>query len=142
MDKSANRKLEHLIIKPMQVFLIDGLGALMSAAILIIVFWESNARVGMPLQVIQLLAFLAICFSVFSLSCFFFLQNFKAEFLKIIVIGNFLYCLLTAGLVISFYPKLSVIELIYFSVEVIIICGIIYLELQTLKVNSAAAVAK
>lgn len=142
MDKSGNNRLAYFIQKPRLVFLLDAFGASISATILMLVFWKFNARLGLPLDVIQLLAFLASCLSLFSFSCYFFLKNFRKRCLKVIVLGNSLYSLLTACLVISFYSKLSALELIYFSLEVTLICGIIYLELQTLNLISKGLVTE
>ena len=92
-----------------KLFLIDGLGALLSAFLLgvILVRWEPVF--GMPAKVLYPLAAIAGVFAIYSLSCHFFLTQNRGRFLKGIAVANLLYCCLTLTLVVYFYSQLTVL---------------------------------
>lgn len=104
-----------------KLFLVDGAGALLSVVLLggVIPYYES--LFGMPRTTLY---FLAIW------PCFFVLYdawNYKknasqsGRFLRGIAIANFSYVMLSFGLLIYHYPQLTVLGLVYFILEIIIV---------------------
>ena len=117
-------------INPKKLFLIDGLGALLSAFMLGIILVKFENIFGMPRRALYILSFIACIFSVYSFSCFIRqLENWK-PYLKIIAVANLIYCCVTLGLVINLYQKLTIFGLLYFVLEIIVIVILATTELK------------
>ena len=121
--------------KPKTVFLMDGLGASLTSFLLVTVPKYFSEYFGMPQEALTLLSTLALIFAIYSFSCFAFLGNNAVKLLKPIIIANLSYCVLTLGLVIHFYNELTGWDLAYFLGEILIICGLVYIEVKTLSAN-------
>jgi len=128
------RNIKTLTLKPKIVFLIDGLGAVLTA-ILLITVKTFNEYFGMPLKTLTVLSIIAFIFAIYSLSCFAFSDNNSQKLLRPIIVANLTYCILTLGIVIYFYNKLTILGLTYFFGEILIISGLVYIELKTLKAS-------
>lgn len=126
--------IKALTLKPKIVFLIDGLGAFLTALFLNSILKTFNEYFGMPLKTLTLLSIIALIFAIYSLSCFVFSDNNSQKLLRPIIVANLTYCILTIGLVIYFYSKLTTVCISYFVGEILIISGLIYIEIKTLKV--------
>jgi phosphatidylserine synthase len=121
-------------IQPKQLFLIDGLGALVSAIMLGIVLVMFESHFGMPKNILYWLAGLAAVFAVYSLTNYFrFGENWRL-FLRIIAIVNLLYCALTAVLVVQHVQELSILGIAYFIGEMIIVITLAMIELKKANV--------
>lgn len=125
--------LQQLTAKPRRIFLIDGLGALLTAFLLCVVLTSFQSFFGMPVQVLCLLGAVAAVFAVYSFSCYFLLKQAQRSFLKAIIIANLLYCLVSLGLVIYYFQQLTVWGLLYFAGEIIVILALAALEISCLK---------
>lgn len=113
---------------PGRIFIVDGCGAVVSAICLGIIIPMFQDSFGMPLQILHLLALIALVFAFYSFTCYFFsFENWK-PLLRIIMTANALYCILTAGLVFYYFPVLTILGLTYFVLEMIVICLVIWLE--------------
>lgn len=128
-----NRILKKLIIyfseKQKTLFLIDSIGAFITAFILFVIVRPLNEYFGMPIKELTYLSVIAIVFCIYSATCFLFLKNSFTTFIKFIGIANIMYCALTIGLMIKYHPFLTIIGTSYFLVEIVIICGLSYVEL-------------
>ena len=102
----------------------------MSALLLGVVATSLADSFGMPSSVLYLLASVAVMFAVYSFSCYFFVVSDQSFYLRIIAIANLVYCLLTVGIVVYFYPQLTGVGLIYFGLEIMIIIGLVMMELK------------
>jgi len=123
-----------LIKMPKRIFLIDSIGAFMTAFLLFTVLKTWHTHIGMPSKTLSILSCIALGFSIYSALCFAFFNTKKWKlFLKIIATSNLLYCCFTLGLLIFNFTKLTAIGLIYFGGEIIIICLLAFLEFSTLK---------
>ncbi|MCA6379369.1 MAG: hypothetical protein IM574_00810 [Cytophagales bacterium] len=123
------------IQKPNAIFLVDGLGAFATASILFPVQWQFQEYFGMPQEILSVLCMIAVAFAVYSFCCFLFLKKNWIVLLKVIMTANLLYCCLTIGLVIHYYSTLSIVGLTYFLAEIAVIVGLVYIEIQTLKMG-------
>lgn len=114
-------------VQPRKLFLIDGAGALLTAAmnILLIRFEE---YIGMPVGMLYYLLAAAFTFAFFSFTCYCTNPANPSLPLKIIAIANALYCLTTLLLVLVFYERLRIIGLAYFSVEIVVITLLVGVE--------------
>ncbi|MCB9298425.1 MAG: hypothetical protein H6559_35735 [Lewinellaceae bacterium] len=120
-------------LPPRKLFLIDGLGALLSAFLLGVVLVQMEHIFGMPPKVLYPLAAIAGVFAIYSLSCFLFLTQNRGAFLKGIAVANLLYCCLTLGLVVYCYPQLTALGVAYFLVEIGIVLILVGVELRTIQ---------
>lgn len=120
-------------LNPNKLFLVDGLGALLTAFLLFVIMKRFNEYFGAPQTTLACLCILALVFSFYSITCFFLLKDNWQPFLRAIIVANLLYCCLTAGLVFYSYPGITTLGIIYFLGEIIIILGLVFIELKTLK---------
>ena len=130
MNRIINKLINHLIEKPKTLFLIDSLGAILTVLILFVIMRQLNEYIGMPIIVLTYLSIIAICFCIYSTACFLFLKERWTPFIRLIGVANLLYCALTIGLLIKHYSLLTIIGIIYFLIEIVIICGLSYVELN------------
>ncbi len=126
------RIFTQFILKPVTIFLLDGLGAFVTSSILFLVEWRFPEYFGMPPKILSLLSIIAFTFAAYSISCFLFLNKNWQLFLKTISIANLLYCCLTMGLVIYYHSILTTLGLTYFIAEIVFISALVFLEVQTL----------
>ena len=123
-------QLQALITNPKKLFLIDGIGAFVSAFFLGVVLVSLQKYIGLPKNILYVLAIIPVFFAVYSFSCYFFLKKNQSRFLKDIAIANLLYCCTTISLLIYFYQSLTILGLVYFILELLIVVAIIRLELK------------
>lgn len=120
-----------MTIAPRKLFLIDGLGALLSVFLVGVVLSRFESVFGMPQTATYWLAALPCLFALYSFTCFLLIKENWRPYLRLIALANLLYCGLTMGLVIYFYQRLTVWGLLYFVGEVIVVIGLAYVELKT-----------
>lgn len=112
------------------VFLIDGVGAFVSAVMLGFVLTTFESFFGMPAKVLYILSAIAFLFAVYS-----FInaarKNCTACNLKLIALANLLYCALTFVLMLTNFQQISKYGLLYFTGEIIIIVSLALFELST-----------
>lgn len=123
--------INKMVLRPKQLFLLDGIGALVSAFSLGVILVQFESYFGMPQRELYFLAIAACFFAIYSFSCYFRLRKNWSPFLRFIAIVNLVYCAITFGLMINLYEKLTTLGLIYFLLELVIIIIIVIIELKT-----------
>lgn len=113
--------------------MIDSLGALLTAFLLLAVLGNYPEVFGVPSRTLTLLSGIAVVLCVYSASCYLFLRSNWAPFIKAICLANLSYCLVTMGLVFIANPKLTFFGKIYFLAEILVICGLTILEFSAAK---------
>ena len=137
MANSIRLFFEKWSYNPKRLFLIDSSGAFLTAFILIAILARFESIFGMPRTVLYFLFLVSCIYSMYGVCCYFLITNNWRPYLKVIVIANLIYCCLTLGLVFYFYEKLTVLGLLYFLLEVIVIGGLVLLERTALsKINN------
>ncbi len=121
------------------IFLIDGIGALLTATLLSQVLARWVPVFGMPRDVLHILALIACGFALYSFSCHFWLKTKQPAFLSGIAIANILYCLLTLGLALYLRESLTWLGMAYFAGEILIVMSLARLEIQLAKNGPAPA---
>ncbi len=113
-----------------RVFLIDALGALISALSLGLVLPLIVDQIGLPINTLYSLALIPVVLALFDYYSF--KQGLEAisTNLKRIAGFNFLYCLFSIGLLIYHRDSLQLLGWIYFSLELILVLGLAYLEFR------------
>ncbi len=125
-----------LLLNPKRLFLIDGFGALLTTFSLFAILRTFNEYIGMPQTTLVFLSIIALAFSFYSFCCFLLVNNNWHPFLRAISIANLLYCCLTLVLVIYNYPRLTFLGVTYFLLEIIIVCGLVFIEINVLILNN------
>ena len=126
-----------LSLKPRTIFLIDGVGALVTF-ISLLAMRQWNEFFGMPSDTLVYLALVAAGFSIYSLSCFLMFSSQWPLFLKGIATANTLYCFATLLLLILHSEKLTTLGIAYFIGEILIIIGLVTLEFKTAMADLSA----
>ncbi len=137
MIKTVKEIIHQLSLKPKTLFLIDSVGALLTTFFLFVVLRNSNEYIGMPITVLTYLSVIAACLCIYSTVCFFYLKGKWTPYIRGISVANLLYCVLTMGLLIVYYPQLKIAGIAYFVLEIVIIFGLVCIELSI-----AAAIEK
>ncbi|MDZ4680048.1 MAG: hypothetical protein SH848_08600 [Saprospiraceae bacterium] len=123
--------MNKLTLNPKRLFLLDGLGAFLTAFFLGVLLTKFNEYFGMPQKTLNILSVIALVFAFYSIFCFFFVGSNWRTFLKIIAAANLLYCCLTVVLVINFYSSLTFLGVSYFLLEIVVICGVVFVEIRS-----------
>lgn len=127
-----------MTVSPKQLFLVDGLGAVLSAFLIGIVLAGFESIFGMPQEVTYFLSIIPCLYAIYSFTCFRLIQKNWKPYLRFIALANLLYGCLTIGLVIYFYPHVTGWGLLYFIGEVIIIIGLAAIELKNVAIHHPA----
>ncbi len=114
------------------IFLIDGIGAVISAILLGVVLPAFQVWIGMPIHILYLLATMALIFAAYSLSCFYIMKPVRLGWLKAILFANVFYCVVTGVAVIYFFDSLTGLGLTYFLLELAIILSLVIFERKLL----------
>jgi len=122
--------IDKMAAKPSQMFLIDSLGAVLSAFLLGFVLVQLEYLIGMPKKELYFLALIACGFAVYSFLCYWRTPRNWRLFLKIIASSNLIYCFISIGLVVYHYEKLSDLGLLYFIIEFMILIIIATVEFK------------
>jgi len=130
IERIMKKLLEHFTENPKKLLLIDSVGALMSAFSLFVIVRQFNEYFGMPQHILTYLSVIAVSFSIYSAACYFLLKERLKPYIRIIGIANIVYCASTLALLITFHSLLTVLGIAYFSIEILIICGLSYVELN------------
>ncbi len=125
--------IDPMLKQPRKLFLIDGLGALLSAFLLGIVLVKLQHLIGVPTRTLYVLAFLPVLFAVYDFLCFFKLQNGFAIYIKYIAVANIMYCLFSIAMMASHGDTLTSLGWFYFIVEILIVGVISLIELKVAK---------
>ena len=130
---SANQNLlDKLSSNPKKLFLIDGLGALLTAVLLLTILARYEDRFGMPRNVVYFLSAVAFTYAIYSFCCSVLAKRSWFIYLRIIAIANIMYCCLTFGLMIYFFQVLTILGLVYFSLEIVVISCLVFLEFKVI----------
>ncbi len=111
-----------------KIFLIDGIGAVITLLMLTLVLVQYKDLVGMPVNILYVLGAIAGCFAVYSFSCYMSPQRHLPTLLLGIATANALYCLSTFVLVIYLWQKLSWLGIAYFLGEIALLIGLVWVE--------------
>ncbi len=123
--------VQKLSLRPFTIFLVDGLGALLTALLLVGLLSNFEALFGIPRPISKQLACIAGLFALYSLGCFFIGPKNWKPYLFAIMIANLLYCVITLSLCVM--QPITVLGWAYFLGEIMVICSLVFLEWQLLR---------
>lgn len=116
-----------------KLFLIDGIGAVITALLLSQVLARYEPVFGMPASLLCILAGVAACFAVYSLTCYWRIKEGGAAFLTSIAVANTLYCIATLGIVAYRFHTLTWLGVAYFIGEVLVVMSLVGVELSAAR---------
>lgn len=122
-----------MTLSPRHLFLIDGVGAIITAAILAGVLAQFETTFGMPSRVLYVLAGIAGTFAVFSLTCYFKALGKRVRLLGIIAVANLAYCLLTLSLIVAYRNEITLLGVAYFAGEIFVVGSLAMYEIVTVR---------
>lgn len=122
-------------LNPKYILLIDATGALISSLIIGLGAFCFSDILGMPKKVLTILSIIPIFYFIYSLTCYFreYQSQKLSHQLKIIALANLTYCVLTTFLLFYNLPKITTLEFVYFTLEIIIITTLSFIELKFTK---------
>lgn len=109
------------------VFLMDGLGAVASSAVMGLVLPPLSSRLGLPREILYSFAAAGAAFAVYSLSCYFLVRNLRRPLLAAIMLGNLIYCAMSAALFFK-VEGLTTWGRAYLVGEILVILGVVAIE--------------
>ncbi len=115
---------------PRKLFLLDGLGAILSAFLLGVVLVEFEEYFGIPRPTLYILALLPCLFAGYDFFCYQKKSGNIGSLLKGIAFLNVGYCLLSIGLAIYHYEKVTYLGWGYILIEILIVMTIARIELK------------
>lgn len=133
MINSIKLIITKLISKPKNIFLLDSIGAFLTALLLGFVVVKFHDAFGMPQKTLYFLSALALAFALYSLFCYYYVTTKWRSYLYLIMIANILYCCLTTGLIFYYFHELTILGFVYFILEISIIIGLVFLEEKVQK---------
>lgn len=119
--------------KSIRIFLIDALGALISALMLGLVLPLYPATFGMSAKTLYILALVPLCFVIYDLMVYFIHPSSASLYLRGIAIMNLSYCALSLIVAWQHNEELSALAWAYFIGEVMIIIFLSSLEWHLAK---------
>jgi len=122
-------------ISPKKLFLIDGLGAFLTAFTIGVILTNLEAYVGMSKNVLYPLAVIACFFAVYSFWNHLQMPPNWPVFMRIIAVANLMYCSLTMGLAIYHRSTITSLGFAYFGLEIVVVVSLAIFELKMARTN-------
>ena len=123
-------------MKPKYLFLIDAIGAVLTSLLLFLVLAQLEKYFGMPKYALYSLAGIAFILFIYSISCHLYAKSKWRKLLKLLVILNCSYLIISIGFLIVHFNDLNSLDLIYFIGEFVVIGALIHVEYKTLSKNN------
>ena len=113
---------------PHLIFLIDGLGAILTALLLLLALPNLPEVFTTPARILQFLGSIAVILAAYSVSNYFIKLAQVRLLIRIIAVGNLLYCLLSVFIVSKLFTTISAWDKVYFAGEVLIVLALAVFE--------------
>lgn len=123
--------INKMALHPKRLFLIDGLGALLSAFLLGVVLVKLESIFGIPATALYILAFLPCIFALYDLYCYLRVKKNQRYFLTAIALMNLIYCFISIGIALQHLQKITAFGWGYILIEILILIALITIELKT-----------
>ncbi|MEQ9405678.1 MAG: hypothetical protein RIM99_18960 [Cyclobacteriaceae bacterium] len=122
-----------MMSNPKKLFIIDGLGAILSAFLLGVVLVKYESVFGIPSQTLYLLATMPVFFAIYDLYSYIRGNEHADRHLRIIAIVNLLYCCLSIGFAFYHFDTITILGWSYILAEIVIVVVLAIVELKTAK---------
>ncbi|MEQ8471896.1 MAG: hypothetical protein RIC35_11965 [Marinoscillum sp.] len=129
--------LNYLVAKaelnPKKLFLIDGIGAIMSALLLGVVLANLERIFGIPSSTLYFLAILPIFFAIYDFYGYRKGNDKLSPYLTGIAVINLLYCCLSIGVAFRHIGTITNFGWTYILIEILIVTILVIVELKVAK---------
>lgn len=132
---SLKKLIQGWASRPGRIFFIDGLGALLTATLLIAIVIPLRNEFGLPQNELFTLSAAAFILSIFSFSCALVRSNKWRLLLTVVYIANCIYCLCTVVLLMNSFNSVTLLGFAYFGGELFIILILVYLEIMITRIE-------
>lgn len=122
--------VDKAVQNPYFIFLVDGIGAGITALSLLLVLPNFPEVFNMPGKILYFLGMIALLFAAYSLSNFFAKLSRVKLLMRIIAVANLVYCLFSGFIVTQLFDRLSSFDVVYFIGEIFIVTGLALFELR------------
>lgn len=122
-----------LTVDPRKIFLLDAIGALLTASLLFLVVRKYALLFGVPPTWSKMLAGIALALSVYSFCCYFLAGDKWKLLMKIIAVCNMLYCCITLAIILMLTETITTLGIAYFLIEIAVILALVIFELRIVR---------
>lgn len=112
------------------IFLLDALGAIVSATMHAVILPLFLTWHGIPVDVLLPLGFVAAAFATYSLACFFLRPSEWRPWLRRIAVANILFCVVVLSLIALLWNELTGWGVAYLVGEIVVVGGLARYELE------------
>ncbi|HUM52596.1 MAG TPA: hypothetical protein PK431_12310 [Chitinophagales bacterium] len=126
--------ISKLSANPKKLFLIDCLGATLSASFLTIIYFNFQENIGLPKYAISYLIIIALCCAIYSFLCYLLIRSNWLKYISGVIIANLFYLIFTSAQVVFYYKQLKIYGWIYFCLDILVISLVIYIEWKIYKI--------
>lgn len=113
-----------------KLFLIDSIGALVTALLTGFILPVFTTEMGIAEIPLRLLSAIAFCYSIYSILCYISQAAHNGRFLTVIAIMNILYAAFSIALLALHSNSVTILGWLYFSGEALILFTLAYVELK------------
>lgn len=128
-----DKLVERFAKTPNKLFMLDGIGAVVSALFLGMILPNTENIFGFPKSVLYLLSGFPICFAFYDLFAYYLLNDKYHLFLRFIASANIAYCIISIGVAFNHQDKILIPGWLYLIGEIIIVTLLVSIELKTAK---------
>ena len=115
------------------IFLWDGVGALLSAISLGLILPWLHTWIGLPVHVLQRLAGLALLYCIYDFCCLRWSNHQNPMWLWGIILANLSHCILSLACLVIYADQVTLWGIMYFVFETLIVLWIVYYEIRIVK---------
>ncbi len=126
--------IQQFVNNPRRLFVVDGIGAILSAFLLGVVLLRLEHLFGIPASALYVLASLPIVFALFDFYCYHFVQKRFAHYFNILAIVNLGYCCLSIGFAAYHSDAITSLGWLYILIEILIVIYVARIELKVAKI--------
>jgi hypothetical protein len=126
-------KNQRLLMNPNRLFLLDGIGGLLTGITIGYILPLLPQHFDLPVNVFKMLSTFGFLYGLYSLTCALTLKSHFSKWLRVIILANLIYCLISIFIMVYYFDRLSPLGLIYFTTEKFIILFLVHLEYKALK---------
>jgi hypothetical protein len=127
----TNLLFKNISFAPKMLFVIDGVGAMLSAVLISVVLVRFESIFGIPASTLYVLAAIPVGFAIYDMLCYQLDLPNQVKYLKGIGILNLLYCSLSIGLSLYHKNTITYFGWAYIIGEVLIVGALAWVELSS-----------
>ena len=128
-----NQLLQYFFNQPKKLFLLDAIGAFLTATFIGVIMRNNLGTFGLPTQEAVVMTFIAYSFFCFSGICYLFVKNKQYKYIFIIATANSLYVLLSFFIFFNHFKDLTPFGIMYLLSEMATIILLVTLEFSIAK---------